>query len=197
VCKNAEAGQSVGKPALVIRFVTARLNAATPLFAEPDQEDEPAGMPEARRPTRRLPWPITFYHLCYYVRDSQFGKQAAIAVRVLRFGLLQDGDVGVGILRKWQRHSLGQLATVGQELLLAIHCCGTDFLELGGMAQWRKQRIGIKSGIRAKSVVDCLTEQPQRNLIPTAESFDFRCTMSNFRIRKRKTMSAIGKLRDL
>jgi hypothetical protein len=85
---------------------------------------------------------------------------------------------------------------ISQELLLAIHRCGTDFLELGGMAQGRKQWIGIESRIRAESILHCLTEQPKRNLIPTAESFDFRCTLSNFRIRKRKTMSAIGKLCD-
>src|ERR1700747_1399567 len=87
--------------------------------------------------------------------------------------------------------SLGMSVPISQELLLAIHRCGTDFLELGGMAQRRKQRIGIESRIRAESILHCLTEQPQRNLISTAESFDFRCPLSNFRISKSKTRSAI------
>ena len=39
------------------------------------------------------------------------------------------------------------LIPVRHKLVLTIDSCGTDFLELGGMEQWREQRIGVDSRI--------------------------------------------------
>lgn len=63
------------------------------------------------------------------------------------------------------------LIPVGHKPVLTIDSCDTDFLELGGMAQRRKQRIGIKSRIRTESALDCLTKQPQERSFSNASTF--------------------------
>src|ERR1700732_3683755 len=89
------------------------------------------------------------------------------------------------------------LIPVHHKLVLTIYRCGPDCLELGSIAQCREQRIGIESRIRTVSILDRLSEQPQRNLMSTAECFDLRCRIANFRVRKREATRANGEFVNL
>jgi hypothetical protein len=75
------------------------------------------------------------------------------------------------------------LIPVRHKLVLTIDRCGPDCLELGSIAQCREQRIGIESRIRTESILDRLTEQPQRNLMSTAECFDLRRVVTGWNVK--------------
>src|ERR1700751_90966 len=103
-------------------------------------------------------------------------------LRVLRLGLLQAGDVGVGHFPHRKRHSLAMLAPVSQELRLATNRFGTDFLKLSRMAQRRKQRIGVESRIRAEVPFDSFAQKSYCILLSTADRFVLRCNVTQFGI---------------
>ena len=67
-------------------------------------------------------WVRIFRSECFL----NFAMEPSLQFRVLGFGLLQDGDVGVGVFPEREEILIGRLGFGG----VALHCIGSAYLEM-------------------------------------------------------------------
>jgi hypothetical protein len=96
VCKNAEAGQAVGESA-GDSVRDSQIERRYPPFAEPDQEDWCDEEHQKRNQYGNYHGQVPFITCVTTLAIRNLGGRRLLQLRVLRFGFLQDWDVGVGV----------------------------------------------------------------------------------------------------